>query len=153
MDNPCVDHVHVLASLRHALEKAKAEQKQIADELAATLLGTALATVQKKVSELSASVAAEEEQVRAEILAAWEAGGKTEKKQRGGQIKHFDDLMTYSEVDAIGFAVEKNFPSMLKLDKKAFEAAARGLRPVFVTFYSEDKAQIDGDLSAFLPKE
>ena len=145
------DPVQELAILRIMFEKAKAEQKQAADELAASIYGTALASAQKRTAEISASISAVEDQVRAAILEGFAAN--KDKKQRGGQVKRFENLMRYDEEQAIAFAIEKSFPAMLKLDKKVFEKAAVGLRPEFVEFYAEDRAQIDSDLSAFLPED
>lgn len=64
----------------------------------------------------------------------------------------FSTFLDYDPSEALEYA-RQHLPKALRLNKQAFEKAAKAIEPNFVTMGKEPRTRIASDLSAYLGKE
>ena len=145
-----MDSITQLAVLRKELAEIKGIMNVTLEEFQARQLWQELQTSRVGIEE---AIRITEDKVRADAQEAYQADPKN-KKQRGVSIKIFKVATITDENKARQWCIT-NFTPALKLDTKAFEKAAKeGTVPAeLATVTDEPRAQIDTDLSAFLPQE
>ena len=119
------------------------EIQQMVDEI----YGRGLERVRSLLATAQADLADAENAARQRALLGYLKDGE-KKPHPAVQIKIYTTL-AYGLDDAKKFCIEKH-PDALKLDKRAFEKAAKVLRPDCVTVESEPRPTIAQDLSQYL---
>lgn len=74
---------------------------------------------------------AKDAELRAAVVAAWPGGDAPKTVGDGLSVKVMSKPV-YDEAVAIGWAIEKNLPNLLKLNATEFKKAADALKPSFV---------------------
>lgn len=146
---------HLIARLARARQieaEYRSEVEELEAELAGTPAGRRLAEIKGKfLPTACADVGDAEEAVRTAALDLYESNGHHKQVHPAVTVKVFTHL-EYDPEDAIRYARE-HLPQALKLDRSAFEKAARVLEPKFVTVLEEPRATVARDLSAYVAQE
>lgn len=82
-----------------------------------------------------------DKELRAAVVAAW-PGGTAPKTIADGLSVRVATKPVYDDTRAIEWAIEKNLPNLLSLNKTEFKKAAEALKPAFVTVESTITAVI-----------
>ena len=141
-----------IARKRSHLELAKSREKEARERLnrkiESLLESDALKTSVEQSTELRQQLANLEATYRGECVEAYQAG---EGKQYPGLTVTEKNDYDYNEADAIDWAIEKDHPNLLKLNKREFNKVAKGpLCPEFVTKAIQVGTRLATNLSEFL---
>jgi len=128
----------------------EAEYKQELDDVRAEIqesYGHILERVESLLKVAKADVADAEENVRKAALDAYGESG--EKRIHPAVVIKVFTVLNYLETAAFAYARE-HLPTVLRLDKRKFEKAAKTIDLEFVTKSQEPRATISRDLSSYL---
>ena len=142
--------IRELASARN-LEAALAQEVERLEALVAISdLGWQLAAAQDQLGTARLSKLDAEEKARHAALARHELTGS---KQPHPAVRVvLSRVLDYDPIEALEYA-QQHLPKALRLNKQAFEKAAKAIEPDFVTMGKEPRTRIAGDLSAYLENE
>ena len=135
-----------LALARQLEHDAKARMKQVEADIAAQYKDE-LAEARNAI-EMASAWAEEAERVARERAMIEFRAGQGRKPHQNIQIKQYTTLK-YDAAEALEYSRE-HLPSAVKLDKTAFEKAAKVVRLEFVQIGNEDRVTISRDLSPLL---
>jgi len=138
-----------LAYYRLVEAEHKARIAEVRAELEANPLWAYLTKKQERLKAAQAKVADAEQEVRSAAL-GWYETTSDKKPHPAVQVKLYTTL-AYDPQAALDYACE-HLPKAIKLDKRAFEKAAKAIEPDFVAFAQEARATIARDLSEYLDK-
>jgi hypothetical protein len=139
--------VKQVAQARKEQADAQARLLDVTARLHHTFEWEFLQTAQDELKEKTKAVDAAEFEAKYLALSAYD--GKDKHPQASVTIKEFD-VVEYDPDKAKEYALEHKLPDLLKLDKQAFEAAAKAMSLPFVKRKKEARAQLDKDLSVYL---
>lgn len=139
--------IRELANAR-SVEAALAEEVERLEALVKISdLGWQLAAAQDQLGTARLSKLDAEDKVRHAALTRHELTGN---KQPHPAVKVvLSTVLDYDPGEALEYA-RQHLPKALKLNKQAFEKAAKAIEPDFVTMGKMPRARIAGDLSAYL---
>ncbi|MFN3077717.1 MAG: hypothetical protein ABT940_12735 [Alphaproteobacteria bacterium] len=143
------EKVRELAELRRDRDLAAAKKSEASAAIEASKEYEAYTLAKFWVEELDAQIENREHWLRGEALLMFEASG-TKQPHPAVTVKLFD-VLSYENGRALAYCIN-HLPTALKLDKAAFERAAKAIPMGFVTVTKEPRAQIAGDLSAYLER-
>lgn len=134
----------------------KSEAESLADDLKIkrAALDEMLAVVQQRWEAENAkllreaAIASEEferkgKELRAAVVAAW-PGGSAPKTIADGLSVRVNTKLIYDSKEAVEYAIAKNLPGLLKINRTEFEKTAEVLKPSFVVMESSITAVIKG---------
>ena len=137
-----------LANERADLRDQLAAIDGIMAEFEGTKLGKELALAKKLASINTTVIQDTEDDIKSLALASYD--GTNKKLTDAVSIKTFT-VVSYDQFEMKSWAIKHNHPAMLNLNKAACNKVAKGpTAPDFVTVEDEDRAQIKGDLSAWV---
>lgn len=137
-----------LAYYRNIVAERKVSLVKAEAELHASPLWQRVGDRHESLNRVKGKQAEAEAEVRKQALAIYlETGDKA--PHPAIKVKVYT-VLDYEPADALDYARE-HLPKALKLDKRAFERAARAIEPDFVDFTDEPRATIARDLSKYLP--
>jgi len=142
--------IRELAFARNLEATLAQEVERLESLVAISDLGWQLAGAKDQLGTARLSKLDAEERVRHAALARHELTGN---KQPHTAVKVvFSTVLDYDPSDALNYA-RQHLPQALKLNKGAFEKAAKAIELDFVTVAKEPRTRIVSDLSAYLGQE
>jgi hypothetical protein len=136
-----------LARARQITQEYKDELAEIEAEIAASRLGQRLERVKELLATAKADAQDADDAVRRATLIEYRRDGE-KKPHPSVQVKMYT-VLEYDPDEAKQFCL-RSYPDGLNLNKRAFEKAARVLKPDCVTIDKEPRPTVAKDLSAYL---
>ena len=140
------DLVPELARLKRAESSAKRELGKLEREIAAAF-GAKLVSAKARLLMAQTERAEMDAAVRTVALSQFVADG--DKKPHPAVTIKINKALLYKPADALDYCRE-HLPKALKLDKRAFEKAARVIEPDFVEIVDDPKPFVARDLEKYL---
>ena len=139
--------IGALAQGRRELKELVAESKRLEQQIAASDAGQEHAQTMERIAETKRHISCLENSCREGALEVFRINGETS-IHPALKVKQYT-VLNYSPELAKAWCMRK-FADGLRLDKRAFEKAAKVLRPKFVAVETEPRLTIARDLSGYL---
>ena len=141
------DKIHELASKRQEILQMQENRTKLQTDLEQSATFIELQKVDEVLRQLNQEASESEDEVREKAIAEWV---KTSEKKFPGVTIGLYEVLTYDEDDALEFSILGGHALALSLKKTPFKNLAKVLKPDFVQFSKEPRANIKKNLTEFL---
>ena len=141
------DKLHELANKRQEILQMQEGRAKLQMDLEQSATFIELQKVDEVLRQLNQEASESETEVRKEAIAEWV---RTSEKKFPGVTIGLYEVLTYDEDDALVFSILGGHALALSLKKESFKSLAKVVKPDFVQFSKEPRANIKKNLTEFL---